>query len=87
MRTGTPPQEAVSPIGYDQRSSPVRASSARSRASFQTYTVPSWIAGPDSGDSKSVWAPLISQSFWPFEASQAWMPPPRVPVTTVPRSA
>lgn len=41
-------------MGYDQRSSPVRASSARSRASFQMYTVPSCTTGPASGDSKSV---------------------------------
>ena len=81
------PQDAASPIGYDQRSSPVRASRARSRASFQTYTVPSWTAGPASGASKSVWAPASSHSFCPVDASHAWTPPPRVPVTTVPRSA
>ncbi len=69
-RTGTPPQDAASPIGYDQRSSPVRASRARSRASCHTYTVPSWTTGPASGVSKSVWAPVSSHSFWPLDASQ-----------------
>jgi hypothetical protein len=49
--------------------------------------VPSWTAGPASGDSKSVWQPVASQSFWPLDASHAWTPPPRLPVTTVPRSA
>lgn len=77
----------MSPIGYDQRSSPVRASRARTRASCQTYTVPSCSTGPASGDSKSVWQPEISHSFCPPEASHAWTPPPRVPVITVPRSA
>lgn len=85
-RIGTPPQAAPSPMGYDQRSLPVRASSARRRAFCHTYTVPSKIAGPASGVSKSVWAPVTSHSFSPLDASHAWTPPPRVPVTTVPRS-
>lgn len=78
-RTGTLPQAAASPMGYDQSSMPVRASSAWSRASFHTYTVPSKIAGPASGVSKSVWAPEVSHSRSPFDASHAWTPPPRVP--------
>ncbi|SCD79802.1 hypothetical protein GA0115246_106181 [Streptomyces sp. SolWspMP-sol7th] len=32
-RSGTPPQALTSPTGYDQRSAPVRASTARSLAS------------------------------------------------------
>ncbi len=53
-RTGTPPQEAASPTGYDHRSVPVRASTARSRASCHRKTVPSWMTGPASAVSKSV---------------------------------
>lgn len=49
--------------------------------------MPSWTAGPASAVSKSVCAPVVSQSFSPVDASHAWTPPPRVPVTTVPRSA
>lgn len=49
--------------------------------------MPSWRASPASDVSKSVCAPVISQSLSPVDASHAWTPPPRVPVTTVPRSA